>query len=181
MIDIVKRMINHGIIFLSVITAIYVYYNTGILKFSIVSALGILLLKPLLFFVSFRIRRLRYLHSSISKVDRMDGHEFEEYLKVHFCKLGYKCRNVGKNGHDYGVDLIIYKKGICTAVQAKRYKGNVGIKAIQEVMSGMKYYDCDAALVVTNSYFTRSAEQLAEKCNIELWNREECKKNFKMK
>lgn len=126
------------------------------------------------------IRRKKYLHSSLAQIDNMDGHEFEEYLAAHFQKLGYRVENVGTGGHDYGVDLILKKNGNITAVQAKRYNGSVGIKAVQEIMSGMVYYGADSAMVVTNSKFTASAQELASRGNVELWDREYCRKHFKV-
>lgn len=145
----------------------------------LVAGVIIILRKPLWRLVKRKYQKRAYLKSPISKVDKMDGHEFEDYLKAHFEKLGYRCKNVGSNGHDYGVDLIIYKNGINTAVQAKRYNDSVGIKAVQEIVSGKDYYGCDHAMVVTNSRFTSSAVKLANKCGVELWDREKCKKTFK--
>lgn len=67
--------------------------------------------------------------------------------------------------------LLLKKDGIRTVVQAKRYKGKVGVKAIQEVIGAKGYYNCDRAMVITNSYFTRQAKELADKNGVELWNR----------
>ncbi|WP_448969861.1 restriction endonuclease [Macrococcus capreoli] len=53
-------------------------------------------------------------------------------------------------------------------IQVKRYKSNVGIKAIQEVFSAQHYYNADKSYVVTNSHFTKSAIILASKLNVEL-------------
>lgn len=123
-------------------------------------------------------KKNRYLKSSLSVIDRMEGHEFEEYLITHFEKLGYRCRNVGAGGHDYGVDILVTKNGRTTAVQAKRYRDKVGIKAVQEIISGKQYYKADEALVVTNGFFTKPAEDLAERCGVNLWNRNDCQKKF---
>ncbi len=59
-------------------------------------------------------------------------------------------------------------------VQAKRYNDNVGNRAIQEVLGAKGYYDCNGAMVVTNSHFSPAAVQLAKgKGNkVILWNRE---------
>lgn len=94
--------------------------------------------------------------------------------------MGYQCKNVGAGGHDYGVDLLVTKKGETTAVQVKRYRDNIGIKAVQEIVSGMKYYQEDRALIVTNSYFTKSAIEMAKKCEVELWDRNACIRIFKI-
>lgn len=140
----------------------------------------------LILFVGFNIVKIlrenslnqSYLKSSLAQIDSMDGHEFEKYLEIQFRSLGYHVENIGAKGHDFGVDLILKRDGIKTVVQAKRYNGKVGIKAIQEIVSGQKYYDAQKALVVTNSYFTDSAKDLAKKCNVILWDRDDCKYKF---
>ena len=108
--------------------------------------------------------------TGIFDIDEMEGTEFENRLKILFENLGYHVEHTGKSG-DVGVDLILWKYGHKTAVQAKRYEGNVGIKAVQEVHLGMDYYNCDRAIIVTNSRFTDEAWHVAKKTNIKLWNR----------
>ena len=130
-------------------------------------------------FIAKRLRRRRYLRSSLAQIDAMDGHEFEEYLENQFKKMGYRVENVGAGGHDYGVDLIIGRNGEKTAVQAKRYQGNVGIKAVQEIVSGKQYYHTQYAMVVTNSHFTLAAMNMAEECDVILWDRDMCREKFR--
>lgn len=115
---------------------------------------------------------------SINDIDIMTGHEFERFLKILFTRLGYRVELTKQTG-DQGADLILNKFNIKYAVQAKRYLSSVGNSAIQEVVSAMKYYQCDKGLVITNSYFTRSAIELALKCNIELWDRNTLVSNIK--
>lgn len=164
---------------IALMIGVVVYFELQNTLIALGSVIVIFMLKPLWRLLKRKYRKRAYLRSPISKVDQMDGHEFENYLKAHFENLGYRCKNVGENGHDYGVDLIISKKGVKTAVQAKRYNASVGIKAVQEIISGKNYYECDRAMVVTNSKFTSSAINLARKCDVELWDREKCKKMFK--
>lgn len=113
-----------------------------------------------------------YIHSSLSKIDKMNGYEFEEYLFHLFKESGYKVKRTPKSG-DYGVDLVLInpdnKEKI--AVQAKRYKKKVGVSAIQQVVGGMKYYGCEEAIVVTNSFFTQPAIDLALINGVELIDR----------
>lgn len=127
-------------IILCLIAAGYVFKKSNDAQMSIyafIAALVLcLLLPPVMKLFWKRMRKKRYLRSPISKIDSMEGHEFEEYLQALYEKNGYKCKIVGEKGHDYGVDLIIKKNGVKTAVQAKRYQNIVGIKAVQEVASG---------------------------------------------
>lgn len=168
------------LIAIAIMVGFTTYYKIGDVRIALGAGTAIFVIKPLWCFIKKKCWKWSYLRSPISKVDKMDGHEFEDYLKAHFEKIGYHCKNVGSNGHDYGVDLVISKNGIKTAVQAKRYNGSVGIKAVQEIVSGKDYYDCDHAMVVTNSRFTSSAINLADKCGVELWDREKCKRVFRI-
>lgn len=96
-----------------------------------------------------------------------DGFEFEEYVGRLFKKLGYNVEQTKLSG-DQGADLIIEKDGIKTVIQTKLYSQPVGNKAVQEVVGSIAYYKADAGAVVTNSTFTASAIELANKNNIEL-------------
>ena len=96
------------------------------------------------------------------------GIEFEEYLKYIFEKKGYSVELTKATG-DQGADLIITKNDIKTVVQAKFYSNTVGNKAVQEVVSAIKYYNADSGMVVTNNYYTKSAIELANVNNIVLW------------
>ncbi|MEH6938320.1 restriction endonuclease [Bacillus sp. JJ664] len=109
---------------------------------------------------------------SIEQIDLMTGIEFEHFLKSLFDKRGFKSVVTPGSG-DQGVDLILYKDGRKIAIQAKRYSvtNNVGNKAIQEVNTGMQFYECNEAYVITTSDYTRSAVQLAMKVEVKLVNR----------
>lgn len=117
------------------------------------------------------IKEQHLLSHSLEDIDRMDGHEFERYLACLFKKMGYKVKNVGSKGGDYGGDLLVTKKGKTTVVQAKRWAKNVGVSAIQEAHAARAYYSADNAAVVTNAYFTEQARVLAEKCEVTLRDR----------
>ena len=149
-------------------------------------AIAMLWLIPLIAMYGMKqYRRYKYLHSKLYEIDKMDGVAFEEFLKAHFEKLGYHVKLTPKS-NDYGIDLIckkiIPKKGEKNSfvVQAKRYKGTVGIAAVQQVIGGMKYYDCEYGMVITNNFFTANAKELARKSNVELWDRKQLEKVFNL-
>jgi len=126
---------------------------------------------------------IRYRTCDLYRIDRMSGSEFEEYLAYLFRKKGYSVKHTPASG-DYGADLILENKtdkGIKerTVVQAKRYRGNVGVAAVQEVIGAMHYYEADKAMVITNSLFTPNAQKLAKKSNVVLWDRWQLKRNLK--
>jgi restriction system protein len=113
-------------------------------------------------------RRLTKL--GITDIDELDGKTFEKYLEAFYERAGYNVERTKYIG-DYGADLVLERSGIRKVIQAKRWKGKVGVKAIQEVAAAKGYYGCQEAMVVTNSYYTEQAKQLARSNNIELWDR----------
>lgn len=107
---------------------------------------------------------------TIDDIDNMSGREFEKYLFQLFEHMGYIC-TLTSESNDQGLDLIVEKYGKKIGIQAKCYKNKVGNTAVQEVLSGVQYYNCDEGMVITNSLFTSSADDLATKTGIVLWNR----------
>ena len=69
---------------------------------------------------------------------------------------------------DQGVDLIATKNRVKVAIQCKRYSGSVGNAAVQEVSAGKDYWHCQHAVVVSNSNYTPSAKNLANKLSVKL-------------
>jgi HJR/Mrr/RecB family endonuclease len=109
--------------------------------------------------------------SQIQDVDLMTGREFELFLQKVFSRLGYHVE-VTQATSDQGGDLVIEKFGERCLVQAKRYSNNVSNSAIQEAFTARNFYNCQSCMVVTNSYFTKSAIELAEANKVKLWNRD---------
>lgn len=150
-------------------------------EYEVVTALyiiaGVLFLQLLFSLLFGGLKKRRMLRKSFKKIDQMTGIEFEEYLMYQFKSLGYKAEMTAESG-DFGADLLLRKKRKLYVVQAKRYSGSVGIKAVQEVIGAMSYYDGDYGMVITNSYYTKAAKDLAEASNIELWERADLKEHF---
>ena len=107
-----------------------------------------------------------------AELDSLSGVEFEEFLAGLFRAQGYTAELTPASG-DYGADLILSKDGQRIAVQAKRYVGSVGVAAVQEALSGMAYYKCHTAWVITTGAFTPNALELAEKSGVKMIGRSE--------
>ena len=149
---------------------IYVYtFEIFKVTWEIWMFMGIIVIGKFLFHI---YGNMRLSKSRIYEVDRMDGKTFEKYLEVLFRKLGYKVERTRYIG-DYGADLIVSNDGIKTVMQAKRFKNKVGVKAIQEALAAKGYYECTEAMVVTNSFYTKQAIELAKANRVKLWNRED--------
>lgn len=119
-----------------------------------------------------RIKKNRYLRSPLAKIDQMSGEEFERYLAAHFENLGYKVK-LTPQMNDYGADLVCYDKvnKETLIIQAKRYKGIVGNAAVQEIVAAKGYYNATKCMVVTNSFYSENAKNLAKANDVELWDR----------
>ena len=117
------------------------------------------------------IKRKRMLGASIKQIDKMDGIEFEKYLYLYYKKHGYKATITPASG-DFGADLIIEDKHkIKTVIQAKRYRSHVGVEAVQQALASKEYYKADRAAVITNSFFTDPAKEMAKETGTVLINR----------
>lgn len=112
-----------------------------------------------------------------NNVENMTGLEFESYVAYIFRRQGYNVITTPKTG-DFGADLILTKPNERICVQCKRYKKPVGVSAVQEVATAKTYYDCEKAVVVTNSKFTKAANKLATANKVVLydgnWIKKQC-------
>jgi hypothetical protein len=110
----------------------------------------------------------------IKVIDGMNGYEFEDFVGNLYENMGYEVEKTSLS-NDQGADLLVFKHGERTAVQVKNYASNVSNQAIQEVVASMKHYNCSSCHVVTNSYFTKSAVDLANSNGVKLIDRDELK------
>ncbi|MEH7131246.1 restriction endonuclease [Neobacillus drentensis] len=119
-------------------------------------------------------RQFMYNNIDFKEIDSLDGFKFEEYIAKLLENLGFSKTYVTKKSGDFGADIIaIDKNDTRVAVQCKRYgtQNSVGNDAIQQIYSAMGYFDCQKAMVITTSYFSKPALQMAQKLGVELWNR----------
>ena len=105
--------------------------------------------------------------SGLEGVDEMTGWEFERWLGLFFEDIGFSVERTPYRG-DFGADFILTWNGIRIAVQAKRSSGLVGVRAVQEIVAARAFYNCERAMVVTNSYFTDQAMLLARKNDVRI-------------
>lgn len=147
----------------------YIDLNIPVVPYLLILAYGIV---SMVLIKGYSDRKLKnmYLHCSMDDIDEMTGIEFEVYLYYKFRKQGYRVKLTPVSG-DYGADLVLKKKREKIVVQAKRYQRDVGIAAVQEVIGSIAYYEADRGLVVTNSFFTLNAINLAAANDILLWDR----------
>lgn len=122
--------------------------------------------------------RLRYRSAyrkgdwDIRELDGISGMDFETLTCDILAANGFDIAENTQASRDFGVDVLARRDGISYAIQCKRYKGAVGIEAVQQVYAGRAYYDCHVAVVLTNQYFTSNARKLADKLGVLLWDRD---------
>ncbi|MDD4465038.1 MAG: restriction endonuclease, partial [Desulfobacterales bacterium] len=117
-------------------------------------------------------RRQAYTITETNTVDSMDGYSFEGFMKNLFEEMGYIAKATKMSG-DMGADLILHEGDKKIVVQLKNHTANVGVKAIQEVVAAVNYYEADDAMVVITSYFTPQAIGLAKSNDVKLIDRDE--------
>ncbi|HIZ53019.1 restriction endonuclease [Enterococcus eurekensis] len=159
------------LLFVSSLLGFMYYYVTKNVSGIYIAVLLVILAVSVIFYSALS-RVKQFSRAQIEQIDEMSGEQFEDYTKFLLNKLGYSNVKVTPNVGDQGIDVIAHKDGIKHGFQCKRWKKNVGNKAVQEVHAGIGFYSLDKGFVITNSNFTNSAKQLAEKLDIELWNRD---------
>ena len=110
--------------------------------------------------------------ATMEEIDAMSGVAFEKCVGQLFQQQGYRVEYTSVST-DYGVDIILVKDRIRTAVQVKHYKRPLSQAPVREVVAGMLVYKCSKAMVVTNSTFTASAQHLAKSNHVKLIDRDE--------
>jgi len=114
---------------------------------------------------------------TIKDIDKMqDGSEFELYLYHLFQQLGYAEVHKTTSSRDFGADLVfVDRAGRRTVIQAKRYGANhpVGLSAVQEIYTSMRYYEADRSIVLTSARYTEACRTLAAVNGVKLLDRED--------
>lgn len=93
-------------------------------------------------------------------VDNMNSLEFEQYVARLLRSNGYHNVSLTEK-YDLGIDIIAEKDGVRWGVQVKHYSGLVKASAVRQVVTGLKMYGCNRAMVVTNSTYSTIARRLA--------------------
>lgn len=98
----------------------------------------------------------------------LSGREYELQIATLINKETSWTAELTKATGDQGADLLLTKGPIQIVVQTKYHKAAIGNSAVQEVHAAQKHYKADVAFVVSNSGFTKSAEELAFSTGVKL-------------
>ena len=147
-----KKLDNTSFLILSILVIGLAINHTKVVEYVLIAITTLFLIKLLL-----KLRR--YIKYKLSHVDTMTGLEFEKYVAKYLKNQGYKTNLTEK--YDLGIDIVAVKDRIRYGVQVKRHKGVVGANAVRQAVTALNLYDCDRAMVITNSYFSNTAIRLA--------------------
>lgn len=102
-------------------------------------------------------------------VNRMTWHEFEQLVGEAFRRQGFAVTELGGNGPDGGVDLVLSKDGERFLVQCKQWRAQkVGVAVVRELYGVMAAKGAAGGFVVTSGRFTDEATAFASGRNVKL-------------
>lgn len=110
--------------------------------------------------------------------DSMSGTEFEGFCAELLRSNGYYDVFLTQGSGDFSTDILAKKDGTLYVFQCKCYSNNVGIEAVNQAIAAREYRKADfgvaeaIGIAVTNRYFTNAAIEMANKTNIQLWDRD---------
>lgn len=109
----------------------------------------------------------------LKDIDAMkDGYTFEYFVASIFKAFGYSVK-ITKAAKDFGVDVVAFNDIVRIGIQCKISNGEkLAMPAVQEIVAGRNYYNLDKGMIVTNTYFYKTAVELAMKNKICLWDRD---------
>ena len=116
-------------------------------------------------------KQRRLLRLGIRDIDALSGRDFEHLLVPLFKSRGFKVELTPLVG-DWGADLILSKDGQKMVVQAKRWRKDVGVKALGDVLRARDKYRANAMLYVATAGYTNQAREQAKASGIILWDRD---------
>ena len=162
-----SRSQRHGDIKISLVatiilfTLLYVHRN-GLVQLLLVTILLVvvcfMIIKLTTVYKQYRVTRKH--GTGLSAIDKMTGLEFELFVASLLRKRGYTNVTLTEK-YDYGVDVIAKKDGVRWGIQVKRYSGLVKADAVRQVVTALKKYNCERAMVITNSHYSKVAIELA--------------------
>lgn len=110
---------------------------------------------------------------ALVELDALSGTEFESVIQTILHNRGWQLDLTPITG-DFGADLIGRgHDGASWVIQAKRWKGAVGIEAVQQVLGAQAYYQTQKALLITTATLTKAAQELAQHTQVTVWTRNE--------
>lgn len=100
----------------------------------------------------------------------MTWQQFEGLVNEFFRRRGYSVKQIGGNGPDGGVDLIVSKGSDRYFVQCKQWRAyKVGVQTVRELYGVMSAQGAAGGFVITAGEFTEEAKKFVDGLNIRLF------------
>ncbi|KGA98799.1 hypothetical protein AJ85_01665 [Alkalihalobacillus alcalophilus ATCC 27647 = CGMCC 1.3604] len=114
----------------------------------------VLIATSIIWIVVRKLKKQKYdlMKITIRDIDRMSGHEFEDYLLVLFAAIGVGTIYQTKKSRDFGADMVFYnEENEKVVLQAKRYTDKLGLSAVQEIYAARAFYEAEKSIIVTST------------------------------
>lgn len=98
----------------------------------------------------------------------LTGIEYENKIASMINKETSWTAELTKASGDQGADLLLSKGPIQIVIQTKYHKSPISNSAVQEAYAAQRFYKADFSFVVSNSGFTKSAEELSQSTGVKL-------------
>jgi restriction system protein len=104
-----------------------------------------------------------------NSIASMSWRDFERLVGAAFRQQDFEVVELGGNGPDGGVDLVLNKGGKRYLAQCKHWKTwEVGVAIVRELNGVVAAQGADGGYVITGGRFTREANAFADSCGIKL-------------
>jgi restriction system protein len=111
----------------------------------------------------------RAVSNGLATIGTMSWREFEMLIGEAFRRRGFRVLELGGQGADGGIDLVLSKRGERHIVQCKHWRAmKVPVSVVSELYGVMAAQGATGGFVVTAGEFTREARAFASGRNIEL-------------
>lgn len=103
--------------------------------------------------------------SCLDYSDDMDPFDYEHFCAKLLTNNGWVAHATVATG-DQGADVIAEKSNKKVILQCKKWSNPVGNKAVQEVFAATSFHNAHKGVVVSNTTYTPSAKQVANKIGV---------------
>jgi hypothetical protein len=109
---------------------------------------------------------------ALTMSDVITGIDYESFVAGLLETAGWQATLTPATG-DHGADIIANKGGFQVAIQCKLYSSPVGNSSVQEAYTAKDFYQCQAAVVVSNASYTKAARTVATRNKVHLVHHDE--------
>jgi SNF2 family DNA or RNA helicase/HJR/Mrr/RecB family endonuclease len=112
---------------------------------------------------------------TMREIDSLNPNLFEAFIAALYSKKGF-VTYLTPYSNDKGVDVVAIRDGECYLLQAKQSKYVIGNDAVREIYTAKNYYEIKfretfSLVVISNNYFSTSADILSMTNQVKLVNR----------